>query len=99
MLEQLTKDDFEKCLHQTFTVQVEGHGPLETELIEVRSLVAPATDWEHRQPFSLIFRGPMDVPLQQGIFRVDNEAMGSLEIFLVTNGPDNDGMRHESIFS
>ena len=100
MLEKLTKDDFAQCLRQTFTIQVEGHSPLETELVEVRGLVAPAGDWEHRQPFSLIFLGPEEVALQQGTFSVENETIGRLELFFVTIGPDKEGkMRHEVVVS
>ena len=99
MLDKLTQDDFSKCLHETFTIQVEGHEPLETKLIEVRGLEAAAYDPDLRQPFSLIFLGPEEVTLEQGIFRLENETMGVLDIFLVTNGPDQEGMRHEAVFN
>ncbi len=99
MLDQLTKDDFSKCLNQTFRIQVEGREPLETELIEVRGLVAPDDDPDRRQPFSLIFHGPTDAPLEQGIYKVENETMGALEIFFVTIGPDKQGLRHEVVFT
>ena len=98
MLDKLTKDDFSKHLNRRFLIHVHEQDPLETELVEVRGLVAPDDDPDRRQPFSLIFLGPAEVALEQGIFTVENENLGKLDIFLVTLGPDEEGMRHESIF-
>ena len=99
MLDKLTQDDFEKCLNQKFLIHVEDREPLETELIEVRGLVAANEDPERRQPFSLIFRGPADAPLEQSVFKIENETLGELGLFLVTVGPDDDGLRHEAVFT
>ncbi len=99
MLDKLRRSDFEKCLNQKFLVHVEGREPLETELIEVRGLVAGDDDPDRREPFSLIFRGPADVPLEQSVFRIENETLGELGLFLVTVGPDGDGLRHEAVFT
>ena len=99
MLDKLTIDDFSKCLNQTFTINVADHDPLVTELIEVRGLVPPDDDALRRQPFSLIFRGPKDVLLQQGTFEIENETLGTLGMFVVTLGPDDEGVRHEVVFA
>ncbi len=97
-LEKLTKEDFSKCLNQKFLIYVNEQEPVETELIEVRGLTAPDASLDLRQPFSVIFRGPKDVQLQQGTFTVANETLGEIGIFLVTLGPGDEGMRHESVF-
>lgn len=98
MLDKLTLDDFSKCLHQKFLIDVVEQEPLETELVEVLGLTPPDDDPDRRQPFSLIFRGPADAQLQQATFKVSNETLGDLELFLVTLGPDKDGgMRHECV--
>ncbi len=99
MLDKLTKDSFSKCLHQTFTIHLAGQDPVETELIEVRGLVAVDDDPDRREPFSVVFRGPKEVTLEQGIFKLENATLGALDLFLVTNGPDQDGMRHEAVFT
>lgn len=39
------------------------------------------------------------VHVPQGIHRVEHEQLGSLEIFLVPLGPDQQGMRYEAIFT
>ena len=109
MLDKLQASDFSKCLHQKFHIRVEGREPLETELIDVRSHTgspatrSPATrsddDPEVRQPFSVLFRGPADLQLTQGTFSLENETLGKLDLFLVTVGPDKEGMLHEAVFT
>ncbi len=98
-MDELTKDDFSQCLNQKFLVHVEDREPLETELIEVRGLVAADDDPDRRQPFSLIFHGPADSPLEQGVFKIENQNLGELGLFLVTVGPDKEGLRHEAVFT
>lgn len=99
MLDKLRKEDFDGCLNQTFRIHVEGRDPIETELVEVSGLPSHDDDPDRRQPFSLVFRGPKDAPLEQGIFRIENDTLGRLDLFLVTNGPDKEGMRHEAVFT
>ncbi len=99
MLDKLTHDAFKKCLNQKFLIHVVDQEPLETELIEVRGLVPADDDPDRRPPFSLIFRGPEEARLQQSVFKVENQTLGELEIFLVTVGPDKEGLLHEAIFS
>ncbi len=99
MLDKLTKDDFTKCLNQEFLIHVAEQDPLETELIEVRGLVAAGDEPDRRQPFSLVFRGPKEAQLQQGVFHLENQTLGELDLFLVTIGADEEGLRHEAVFS
>ena len=99
MLDKLTIDDFSPCLHQRFRIHVDGGEPIDTELVEVRALAAPDDDPGRRQPFSLIFEGPPDAPLPQGIYRLENETLGELGVFVVTLGPFQEKMRHEVVFA
>ena len=98
-LEQLRADDFSRCLNQTFRLHVAKGDPLEVELIQVSAMTPADDDPDRRQPFSLIFRGPAEVTLEQSIFRIENETLGELELFVVTIGPDAEGMRHEVVFN
>ena len=99
MLDKLTQDDFAPRLNETFRIHVEGREPIDTELTEVRGLVPPDDDPDRRQPFSLIFEGPPDAPLQQGIYRLENETLGEVGVFVVTLGPYKKKMRHEVVFT
>ncbi len=95
-----TASHFSARLHQRFLVHLEGREPLETELVEVRDLVPADDDPDRRPPFSVVFRGPAGSALTQSIFRVENETLGTFDLFLVTIGPDKDGrLRHEAIFT
>ena len=98
-LENLKIEDFAKCQDQTFLIHVEGREPLETKLVEVRGLTPPDHDPDRRVPFSLVFEGPLDTPLEQAIFKVENEVLGELDLFVVTVGPVGDAMRHEVVFT
>jgi hypothetical protein len=51
-----------------------------------------------REPFSLQFRGPGDPFLRQRIYRLEHDALGALDIFLVPIGADGDGFRYEAVF-
>ena len=98
-LDQLQADDFSKCLHQTFRLHVADGDPLEVELIQVSRATPADENPDRRQPFTLLFRGPAEVTLDQGIYKIENETLGDLELFVVTIGPDDEGMRHEVVFS
>lgn len=99
MLAELTIDDFSKCLNQAFRIHAPGREPVATELVEVRGLVPPDDDPDRRQPFSLIFEGPLDAPLEQATYNLENETLGELGVFVVTLGPYKEKMRHEVVFT
>ena len=99
-LEKLTKDDFLKCLNQRFRIHVAEQEPLEAELIEVRGLVPADEAPDRREPFSVVFRGSEKARLQQGVFHLENDTLGEVDLFLVTIGPDEEGLlRHEAVFT
>lgn len=54
---------------------------------------------DRQQQFSLVFLGPLDAPVAQGIFRVDHAALGSLDLFLVPIARDNSGISYEASFN
>lgn len=93
MLERLTADDFRPYLAGRFRVQ----DSLEAELIEVSDPGAAGAAGL-RAPFTLVFRGPSEPVLRQGIHRLEHRDMGPLELFLVPIGPDGTGMCYEAVF-
>lgn len=98
-LESVTHDQFEACLNQRFTIELEEANAIEMELVEVNRLGDLNPDDDKRQPYSLIFRGPTEPVLPQRIYPLANETMGALDVFLVPIGPDEDGMRYEAVFT
>jgi hypothetical protein len=93
-LASLTAKDFSAHLGAQFSVP---ESPIQCELIEVDELAGAGTT-APRAPFAVVFRGPLDPFLPQGIHRLENDALGSLDLFLVPIGPDEAGMRYEAVF-
>jgi len=92
MLEKLTVDDFRPLLNEPFRIAPDAAEAFEVELVEVTEL---SHEPGGRAPFSLVFQGGPNPPIEQGIYRIDNDGLGELEIFLVPIAVD----RYEAIFT
>ena len=103
MLERFTIDTFAPLAGQAFRLHVQGAEPFKVTLETVT--VIPVSGWrpedvdEHRQPFSLVFRGPPQFVLPQAIYRFEHEAIGTFEIFIVPIGRTAQGVDYEVVFS
>jgi hypothetical protein len=96
---ELAADDFRARLNEVFRIHA-GDQVVEAELVEVAGLSGYSARPD-RSPFSLVFRGPQGVALEQAICRFTNDKMGELDMFLVCVGPDPEDrqMRYEVIFT
>ena len=99
MLDKLKSTDFSPYLGQTFHVSFESESLPSVELIEVTELSSERGESGQRRPFSLVFRGPQTPILRQRIYEIEHQEMGALGLFLVPIGPDEKGMRYESVFT
>jgi hypothetical protein len=90
----LTLSMFAPLLGSPFGMPDRG---FESQLVEVNDLGRPGAGGL-RAPFSLVFRGPFEPFLEQGIHRLEHEELGRLDLFLVPIGPDEAGMRYEAVF-
>lgn len=97
MIENLTSESFSGRIGETFRIRIDDETTIDTVLSEVAE--RPRSARLQRTPFSLLFHGPKDVVLPQRIYVVEHGEMGTLQIFLVTVGPDDRGMRYEAVFS
>jgi len=95
MSDDLSASVFARQLHTTFRVAFEGVPPVILELCEVNES-ASTPDWEQ---FSLVFRGPLDPAMGQGMCQMEHDALGTLALFIVPIGPDPRGMRYEAVFN
>lgn len=107
-LETLTVDDFRQVKGSRFQLTVEpkpgqhAHFPL--ELADVTQ--AAGGSGSFRQPFAALFHGPLAPVLPQGIYRLEHDKLGVLELFIVPVGPDEPSdpgqqpaaMRYEAVF-
>ena len=102
-LESLTAASFDEHRTTVFRLQTGGE-PLPLELVEVQrasyaadpAAIGPNSQ---REPFSLLFRGPRSPYARQGTHRLEHDALGAVELFLVPLGPDAAGMRYEAVFA
>ena len=97
-LEALTPATFERYRGSTFRVAGEDD-PLDLRLTGIDQL--PTEPQGPRpEPFSLVFTGPFQRPLDQRSYRLEHTDLGELEIFLVPIGYDTDGERlYEAVFN
>ena len=115
-LETLTAADFRDIKGSAFRVTVELPEPgryatLEVELADVTEFAGQSAGHRSgpsRLPFSVLFRGPLRPVLPQGIYRLENDQLGALDLFIVPIGPDEKtgpdelpttAMRYEEVFS
>jgi hypothetical protein len=97
-LDKLTSADFRPHMGQDFHVHYGGETPFVIVLSAVEDYPQPAHDGL-RAPFSLLFHGPRDPYLRQGVYAIEHPQMGRAEIFIVPLGADSIGMRYEIIFA
>jgi hypothetical protein len=105
-LETLTADDFRGHQGTRFRLTGSPSGEsVEAELADVTGY-GSGTPGTFRAPFAVVFRGPLRPVLPQGIYHVEHEQLGTLELFLVPIGPDEPpapgqpptAMRYEAVF-
>jgi hypothetical protein len=100
VLETFTVDTFAPRLGEPFAVETEA-GAVEVELVEAtahepRRRGAPDGA---RVPFAIVFLGPPDPVLPQGMYRFEHADLDAFEIFVVPIAGDEDGVRYEAVFT
>lgn len=99
MPEHLTIDSFSPRLGELFNILLEDGTRLPVKLTEVTSWGGRPSEDLARIPFTLGFHTVPEAVITQGTYRVENGAMGTLELFLVPRTPDERGMRYEAVFA
>ena len=109
-LQTLTAEDFRP--HRGTRFRITAGAPesgsavsLDLELAEVTEHSAAASG-APRIPFSVLLHGPLRPVMRQGIYRLEHEKLGTLELFIVPVGPDEPSapgqaptaMRYEAVF-
>lgn len=90
-----TKDEFEAELNAPFAASSEDGQEFSLELVEVTGHISNET----QENFSVVFRGPVDLPPRQGIYGLANDGFGQLDVFLVPIKQESDGMYFEAVFN
>jgi hypothetical protein len=92
MLDTLTVDDFRPLQGDRFRITPDGAEAFEVELVEVTEIPREPGG---RTPFSLVFQGGPNPPLEQAIYRVEHDELCELDVFLVPIAVD----RYEAVFT
>jgi hypothetical protein len=96
--QDLTRTQFAGRLNERFRIYADA-ASFDVELIQAEALGPHDNGRSRREPFSLVFRGPLEPVLPQRIYRLEHGGLGTLEIFLVPVGSDKDGMCYEAVFN
>ena len=91
-LDTLTVTEFAALRGDRFRIAPDDAEPFDVELVDVSEIPREPGG---RAPFSIEFQGGPDPPLPQRIYRVEHDALGPLEIFLVPIAAD----RYEAVFT
>lgn len=95
MSNRLTHEGLVENLNTRFHVSAEGTPIVDLDLVEVSELKIAA----NQELFSILFRGPREQFLGQGIRSLEHEKLGESELFLVPIREDADGYYYEAIFN
>ena len=95
MAVDLTHEAFAKQLHTTFRTRINDSVNIETELIEVSEHKVSAL----QERFAIIFRGPSEAFLGQGLRRFEHDQMGAFDLFIVPISQDEKGFYYEAVFN
>ena len=95
MLKDWTHASFKENLNTAFALQHPRWGNVTVELVAVSEL----RETPRQRMFSLVFRGDLEQPMEQGLFSMTHEKMGTESLFLVPIAREADGFRYEAVFN
>ena len=95
MLKDWTHALFTENQNTTFVLQHPNWGNVNVELVTVSDL----RETPRQRMFSLVFRGPLDQPLEQALHTMTHEILGTENLFLVPIAREADGFRYEAVFN
>ena len=96
MTEKITHENFSGHLNALFRIEV-AETSLELELVEVE--VGKPIDPSLSEPFTLIFQGPKDSILAEGIHNVSNDDAGSFDLYIIPIVSPGDQQSYQVIFN
>ena len=93
----LTLAQFAPLLGQDFELQADTGVSHPAALLEARPLRGSA--YNGREPFALLFQGPLEPVLPQCIYRVQHAHLPPQEMFLVPVALTQGGVHYEAVFN
>lgn len=90
----LTHENFTNCLNTEFQVDRDGE---QTQLLLAE--ISDLRKTERQEQFSIVFRGPLDRALSQGLHRFRHDQMGEFELFIVPIKRSAEDYQYEAVFN
>ena len=91
----LTHEAFTQQAGTKFKVQVDENTEVELELAEVSELKL----YPRQEEFTIVFRGPSNAFLDQGVRLFTHDQIGEFELFIVPIRQDEQGFYYEAVFN
>lgn len=103
-LDELNHALFAPYVQQSFRVEVTPDQWLELTLVGVRPIqrraATPGSVTLDRDPFALLFCGPLQTPLEQKMYHFEQASLGRIEnLFIAPVGLDQIGRYYEAVFN
>ena len=92
---QFDRDTFAKELGSAFVVKTAEGSSVKVELIEVSDV----KERPHQVSFSMLFRVPENYAVDQGLYDIEHENLGAMQLFLVPIVPPADGKVLEAVIN
>lgn len=89
------REAFAAAVSSGFAVRTGDKIPVKFTLLECKTLV----NTEEQECYTLLFRGPSDQPAVQGVYALENEKLGKVELFLVPIKRDDEGLYFEAVMN
>ena len=91
----LTHEEFSQHANTKFRAEVDENTDVELDLIEVSELKV----YPQQEEFVVLFRGPSESFLGQGLRNFKHDVMGQFELFIVPIRQDAQGFYYEAVFN
>ena len=94
-MQQLTHAAFAASVNSAFRVHLTTGKTVEIRLTNVSDQRLS----ERQEQFSILLNGPPDTFVPQGLYKLEHDAMGMLDLFIVPIGKDEHGYVYEAVFN
>ena len=91
----LTHETFSKNINTKFKVQLDETNYVDLELEQASELKV----FPQQEEFSIVFLGPIETFLGQGVRSFKHDEMGQFELFIVPIAQDEKGFHYEAVFN
>ena len=95
MLENLHLSSFSEYLNTKFRVHITDNNSVELELVEAKDLGSNPK----QERFSILFRGPLDADIDQNMYKIEHDRLGSFDLLIVPLGKGEGGREYEAVFN